>query len=395
MEKNSRVESNVWKLYLVKAVSMFTLVMPIIVLFYQENGLTMQQVFLLQAIFSVVLLSLEVPTGYFADQVGRKTSIVIGGIIATAGFLTYALSYGFWGFLVAEIFLGIGASFISGSDSALLYDSLIETQEEAKFKKTEGRRQSLGMLAEGLSSVLGGFLALVTLRYPFYWDVAITVMVVPVALTLIEVKRHRPEKARESSFKAMVRLMKYALHDHTEIKWLIIYASLVGTSTLTMVWFIQVYWTATGVPLGLFGVAWAALMFTAAFFAWNAHRIEKFFGRKTSLVMLITFPVLGYLLLSSFWFVWSGLFVALFYVTRGLNNPIFADYLNKLVSSDIRATIMSVKNLVGRLFFVIVGPFVGWINDAFSLKAALVSSGIIFLAFGFASLLFMHKHKAL
>lgn len=395
MGKMKKIRSNVWKLYLVRALSSFTLVMPIIVLFFKENGLSMKQVFLLQSIFSLVALSLEVPTGYFADRVGRKKSIVIGGIVATLGFLVYSLAYGFWGFLLAEILLGIGISFISGSDSALLYDTLLEMQKEGEYKKIEGKKLSMGMFSEGISSILGGFLALVSLRFPFYWDVVITFMVIPVALTLFEVKRYKQEEKKESSIGAMLKLIKYSLHDHAEVKWLIIYSALVGASTLTMVWFIQIYWMATKVPLELFGISWATLMFAAAFFAWNAHHVEKVLGRKNSLILLIVLPALGYFLLSSFWFVWSGIFILLFYVTRGMNNPVLCDYINKLVSSDIRATVLSVKNLAGRLIFSIVGPFAGWISDAFSLKAALMSAGATFLFLGLIALIFMKKHKAL
>lgn len=389
-----KISSNIWKLYLIKSIRGFMLIMPVIVLFYQENGLSMKQILLLQSLFSVAIITLEVPTGYFSDIFGRKRSIIIGGILATLGYVIYSLSYGFWGFLLAEITLGIGVSFVSGADSAMLYDTLLEKGQEMEYQKVQGKGLAYGMTSEGLASFAGGFLAVVSLRFPLYCDAVVTLLVIPIALTLIEPERHLEIK-RESSLKSMWRLIKFSLHDHKEVKWLILYSALSAASTLTMVWFIQPYLQATNVPLRLFGIIFGSLLFVAAFFSWHAYWVEKFLGRKKSLICLIALPVLGYGLLGSFWHVWSGIFLLFFFATRGLNNPITLDYINGLIPSDIRATILSVRNLVSRVVFSIIGPIAGWASDVFSLKAALLSAGATFLALGLLALAFMHKHKAL
>ena len=94
--------------------------MPIIVLFFQENGLSMKEILLLQSLFSIGVVLFEIPSGYFSDVVGRKTTIVLGCIFGFLGLLTYSFSYGFIGFLIAELLLGLGTSFISGTDSAII-----------------------------------------------------------------------------------------------------------------------------------------------------------------------------------------------------------------------------------------------------------------------------------
>lgn len=392
--KKGNSSSNIWKIYLIKAVKSGMFSIPVIVLFFKENGLSMKEILLLQAIFSVAVILLEVPTGHFADRFSRKISILIGGVLATIGYALYASSYTFLGFLSAEIILGVGLCFVSGADSAMLYETLLERGEESEYKKVEGKNGSIGMISEGVTSIVGGLLALVSLRFPLYWDAGLSSLMIPLALLLVEPKRQEV-KSSESSLEKMWRLIRFSLNDHKEIKWLIIYSAIVSASTLTMVWFIQVYWVATDVPLKFFGILWAVLQFAAAFFSWYAHDIEKYLGRKKALIALIVFPVVGYFLLSSFMFLWSGIFMLLFYVTRGINNPVISDYINGLVSSDMRATILSVKNLVGRLIFSVVGPFVGWANDAISLQVALFVSGSIFLLSGVIALFFMHKHKAL
>ena len=127
--------------------------MPIIVPFYNSNGLNMFDIFMLQSAYSLSTVVLEIPSGYVADVFGRKKSIVLGSFLGVAGHLMYCFSYSFTGFLIAEIILGIGISFISGSDSALLYDTLIETKKQDKYVKYEGYNTSLCNFSEAAAGI--------------------------------------------------------------------------------------------------------------------------------------------------------------------------------------------------------------------------------------------------
>ena len=142
--------------------------MPIVVPFYESNGLSMKDIMVLQAVYSIAIVVLEIPSGYLADVIGRRKTLIIGAMFGTIGFTTYSFSYGFLGFLVAEIILGIGQSCISGADSAMLYDSLLERGEEKKYTRFEGRITSLGNIAEAVAGILGGLLAGITLRVPYF-----------------------------------------------------------------------------------------------------------------------------------------------------------------------------------------------------------------------------------
>ena len=106
------------------------LVMPIAILFFQDNGLNLKEVMILQGVYSFAVAIMEIPSGYIADVFGRKHTLSAGAILCFLGFLIISLSFSFWYFLIGEIILGIGSSFISGSDSALLYDSLSESKKE-------------------------------------------------------------------------------------------------------------------------------------------------------------------------------------------------------------------------------------------------------------------------
>ncbi len=388
------LHANIWKLHVILACRWFLLLMPVLVLFYQENGLSLEDVFIVQAFFSVCVIFFEVPSGYFADHLGRKQSMLIGAVCASLGFGVYAFSYTLPQFLLAQFFIALGSSFISGSDSALLYDTLLHLRREKEYQKVAGRLASVSNFSEGIAGLVGGALALISLRMPLYFQAALGLIAIPFIWSLVEPPRQKTERT-ENSFTAIFHIVRYALHDHAEVKWLILYSSLVGTSTLTIVWLVQPYLQSIAWPLALFGVAWAVLQFSVGLFAFNAHRIESFLGRRVSLVSLILLSSVAYILLGLFQATWAIAFFFIFYLVRGINGPVLNDYINRCISSEIRATVLSVKTLVGRVMFVVLGPAVGWISDVYSLSAAFLFCGLVFLTFGTVFLFFLHRNKVL
>jgi hypothetical protein len=388
------LHSNIPKLYIIQSFRWFLLLMPVFVLFYEENGLGLQDIFIIQAFYSICVILFEIPSGYFADILGRKRSMLIGVTFAASGFITYAYSFTFNEFLIAQFLLAVGSSFVSGSDTALLYDSLIQLDREGEYQKVAGKLASISNFSEGVAGLVGGALAVISLRTPLYVQACLTLLVIPLVATLKEPERKTADRS-ENSFRAIMRIVHYALHGHSEVKWLILYSSLIGTATLTIVWFVQPYLKVVGVPLAWFGFSWAALQFSIGIFAINAHRIEAFLGRKASLISLILLAAAGYLLLSAFQTIWALPLLFILYLVRGINGPVLNDYINKVVSSDIRATVMSVKSLVGRLMFTILGPIAGYVNDAYSLSDAFLVCGLTFFSFGTLFLWFLHRNKVL
>ena len=159
----------------------FMLTMPILMLYYKEHGFTEGESFQLKAAYSLAIVIFEVPSGYFADVLGRKKTLLIGSILGTLGFLIYSGFSGFYAFLIAEITLGIGQSFISGSDSAMMYDTLAYYKRTDDYMKYEGRQYSIGNLSEAFAGLIGGAIATYSLQLPFILQTLIAFAAVPAA----------------------------------------------------------------------------------------------------------------------------------------------------------------------------------------------------------------------
>ncbi len=381
------VRSNILRLYVIKLSKWLMLTMPIVFLFYRENGLATHDLFLLKAVYSAAIVCLEIPSGYFGDIWGRKRSLVLGSVLGFIGFALYCVSTGFWGFLACEIILGIGQSFISGSDSALLYDTLQEAKKEKEYLKIEGRLISAGNFAEAIAAPLGVLIAAISLRTTFFFQAAVAFSAIPAALTLFEPTRR--EMTGTTSFKQILRIVRYALFENQGLQATIVYSSVIGTATLTMAWFVQPYFVFLALPLALYGILIPLLNLTAGVTSMHAYKIEKRLGRENTILFIAMGIASGYLCLGLFNTMWALFFLLLFYIIRGIATPILKNHINEITPSEIRATVLSIRSLIIRLAFVILGPFLGWFADRAGLQSTLVTGAGIFLVTGVLAAMFL------
>lgn len=382
------IHRNIPRLYLIKISKWFMLYMPVVVLFYESNGLKMKDIMILQAIYSVMIVILEIPSGYMADVWGRKKTILLGTLLGAAGFTIYGVSYGFIGFLIAEIVLGIGQSMISGADSAMLYDSLLERKQQRRYSQYEGRITSFGNLAEAAAALLSMALVTISLRTPYYGQILVAAMAIPAALTLKEPMVHKKLISRR--FREIVDISVFALAGHKVLRRNILFSAFTGCATLTMAWFAQKFFEHSGISEVWFGLLWAGLNLTVALASFFAYRLEAHL-KPTGTILLISLAIpAGYLALSLAGLTWGLVVLFIFYLVRGYATPVLKDYINRITGSEVRATVLSVRNFLIRIIFALAGPLIGWANDTYDLPTALIMGGVIFLLLNLAAgLLFL------
>jgi MFS family permease len=342
-------------------------------------GLSHKEAFQLKAIYSISIVICEVPSGYLADILGRKVTLVLGAVLGTLGFVFYSLGNGFWTFLAAEMTLGIGQSFVSGADSAMLYDSLKADGRSNKYLKYEGINFSVGNYSEALAGLAGGSLAEISLHLPFYFQTGIAFLGIPAALTLIEPQglsaRKRP------GFKDILRVVHYALVKSNKLRWNLIYSAIIGTSTLTMAWVYQLRLDEFGYSEIFIGGTATALNLLVGTVTLFSSKLEKSMGKKitvlcTSLVITGGFITGGFANQASLFL----FMLVVFYMGRGIATPVLKDYINQITPSDIRATVLSVRSLLIRAIFAVIAPLFGWLSDSLSLSEAIWIVGLVFFA---------------
>ncbi len=372
----------------------FMVAMPIFVLYLQDNGLSIKEVFFLQVFFTISMLLFEVPSGYFADRFGRKLSLILGLIFGLVAYTVYYFAYGIHTLLLAEFIVAISGAFLSGANSALLYDTLQEEKQQHSYMKYEGRMYSFIMSSEAIAAVLSGVLvAVLTFRELFLVQAFVILLAIPIALTLKEPKVYKTSKPKSIS-----QIVKFIAHENKKLLYLNIFGGILGASTWVMVFFAQPVWKGVEMPLMYFGFVWAGANLLVAASSYFAHKLDSYFSFRTLFATLAFVPIALYTVLalavsnsaSLSYFVIVGI-TMLFWLFRGAYNPIIKDYINRETSSDIRATVLSVQSLFNSLIFSALSPFLGWVADLWSFSTAFYVSA---LTFGVPSIIFfllLHK----
>ena len=371
------MKRNIYALYLIKLSKWFSLVMPIIVLFYEKQGLGLQDVFILKSVYSIAAVTLEIPSGYLADVWGRRKCLLLGSFLFFFGYLCYSFTDTFAAFLFAELLLGVGQTLVNGADSALLYDTTAQYKEEHLYLRYEGRITMIGNFAEAFAGIFGGLLAVYSLRFPFYGQAAIAFIGIPASIALKEVNR---SKQIQNPLTEIIRIIKYSLITNKKLCCNIMYSGIIGAATLMMAWFVQPVLMYLKTPVSWFGVIWTVLNLVVGFAALYSDRVDRYLGPKKMGSLILLFIVGGYVTLA-FNLTYVGLAILfVFYIFRGFATPILKGYINQMTISEMRATVLSIRNFIIRLMFAAISPFLGWLNDMYSLQTALlVSSVIIFI----------------
>ncbi len=341
---------------------------------------------LLQSGFAFSVVILEIPTGYFADWYGRKKALVIASLFMLAGIIMYSTGNSFSDFLLAEIFFAFYISLMSGTISAFLFDTLQNLGREKEYQKIWGKALSYSMISVAISAIIGGFIARMGLRYTVIASIPFFTLMIPVAISMVEPKRKKLI-IKDNYLKKLLEVIKeYTLKNSDKskkLKWIIIYSAIIYAFNQSVLWLYQPYFEFTGVNVVYFGVVFTSFQIVTAITSKYAHKLEKYLGEKYSFTMLIFLVAVSFLLMSNFIFLFSFSFCFIQQFVRGFKNVIVSDYINKLVSSDVRATVLSVESFFGKLLYAIVVPVVGWVADVYSLVQALSIIGITALIFGF------------
>lgn len=336
-------------------------IMPVIVPLFESRGLTLAEVFMLQAIFGAGVVLLEVPSGYIADRYGRKLALLVGAVFHGLGYSLLGFTEGFVGLVVFELTLAVGVSLFSGADLALLY----ETQTALGYSRVQqaagvARLRAARSLAEGVAALAASVALLVSLEATVWVNAVVGWAPLLLAFWLVEAPFQRMPRGARANLK---RIMLHLFCGERVLRLTILSQTVCGLLTFYAVWLIQPYWGDAGVPLAWFGMLWAVQSFVVALTSRFAHEAELRFGAPMVIAGLATGPVVAYAIMA-----WPGgaigiLAAIAFGACRGLNYVVLTDAMNARIPGEFRATANSVVGLVFRGGFILTGPLVGLAYD--------------------------------
>lgn len=368
-----QLQKNTGRIYALAFCELFLLVIPIAVPFFQSKGLSMQQFFLLQAIFGAVIAVAEIPSGYMADLWGRRNTLLLGALFYGVGYSILLFADGFWSLMLFEVCVGIGTSLISGADIALLYDT-----KNALGASPVVQSRSVANLffvcsvSEAGAAVLCSILLLWSIDLVILCQVIVGWLPLLFALCIVEPPTDRlPTHSHWDNFYRIGRILIY---ENNLMRLIVLGLVFWSLTVFYAVWLLQKYWENIGVPLAWFGYLWAAYAVIAGLSGRYADRVEIALGAPLMLFLVGALPILGYLGMAWVDSLISLAFTALFFIARGLGLVTLRAALNQRIPGIYRATANSIVNFGFRGSFAITGPILGWILDLWSMDVALYAA---------------------
>lgn len=321
-------------------------------LFFQSE-LSAAEALLIYVFYDIATTAFEIPSGYFSDRIGRKFTLIFSAIAGLASTLMQGFGTEFWMFALAQIALGAHIAFASGTDSALLYESLENEGRADEIERHELRAWRFNFAALGLSAVVGGAMAMWDLRVPYFANAAAFVVLVLVVLRFTEPPKTKPIHHRgfrldglRLAFQSPVLLWIFALS-----------ALMYGFSHLPFVFgqpFIFAALNGLGLsasaPLVSGGVT-AAMMVLSILTSWAAPGLRDKLG--LSGILLLAFG-LQIALVAGLALTGSALAIGLLLlrmVPNSLSRPFIMARIQPELSSAVRATYLSIQSFAGRLLF--------------------------------------------
>ncbi len=369
---------NIPLLYAFSFLQMTLFPMAVITLFWKEQiGLSLSQILLLQSIFAVAMVVMEYPSGYISDRIGYRTSLTIASILGVAGWGCYTVATSFRDVLIAEILLGISTSFISGTDSALLYESLRRGGEESDYASCEGRSTFFGQSGEAAGAIFAGFLYARWPLLPFILQVGVWLLALIVTRSLREPRRE--PRSHASHLMEALSSARYVFAENRRLRVTMLLTIALGLSSFYPVWLIQPYMREAGVPLTSFGPVWAGANLVVALFALMSHRVRTLLGEQRMVLLLVLLVWCGYLGLGWTAGVWGFLFYYLLTAMRGLRGPLLLHLSQAEIPSANRAGMLSLQSLCFRLLFALSAPLLGRYADSAGVGNSFRLLGLFYL----------------
>lgn len=372
------------------------LIVGINTLFLLDGGLTNVEAFAANAIYTLGLVLFEIPTGIVADTWGRRASYLIGAAIQLVGNLLYFWMWHvkgpFWGWAIASLLLGFGYTFFSGALEAWLVDALKHAGYEGDLDPIFARNQIVTGVAMLVGSVAGGFIAqLSALGTPYLVRAALQLISFVVAFVVMKDLGFTPD--RSAGIVPQVKRLATAGWNYgvknPQIRWVMLAAPFyMGTGIYgfyaAQPYLLELYGN-TG-AIGVAGIAAAGIAATQVAGGFAVPYIRKLFSRRTHILLAcagltaLSLVLIG--LIPNFAVVVTLL--VLWAVAFAANAPVRQAYVNQLIPSRERATVLSFDSMVNSTGGVVFQPILGRVADHAGYAASyLVSGGVAALALPF------------
>ncbi len=333
---------------------------------YFSSKVTIDQVLVLEAIYYISVVLLEVPSGYASDLLGRRITLIASSICALISYIVFFIADSFIFLAFAQVFLAAHISFKSGTDSSLLYESLVETSQQQATGYQLAKAQRYGLLATALAALIGGLAGGFNLAIPYALAAAGAV-----ATVVLSLKFYEPTKLNKAhSVINQANEIKAYLKKST-LAWLFFFNVVIFVLVHVPYEYFQPYIkllfpTEVGYDNSpLVGGILIAITMAAGSYASNfSIPLQQRFGTGSALIIIIIYALIIVFAMAVYLHIAILLIVLMRSIPMALANPIVNSVLHENIHDQIRASFLSVLSLFSRLSFSLTLLLTAYFTDS-------------------------------
>ena len=323
---------------------------------YFQDVLTPAEAILLYAVYDIATTLLEVPSGWFSDRLGRRLTLILSTLAGAVGIAILGFADGFMAFVLGQVLLGGSMAFASGTDSALLYESLEDAGQADRIEAEEVRAWRFGFTGLALSAVTGGAMALWSYPLAFEASALAQIVALSIAFRFVEPGMRRDDIAQGGEW-ARIASIGTALRKPVLIWLFALSVVMYGFSHIPFVFGQPFIAQALG-PLGLSeeaplvsGAVTTSMMLLSVLVSLRAEWLRERLGLGGLVLMAFALQIglVAVLAITDSALAIVVLFLRM--VPDALSTPFIRARIQPELESRSRATFLSLKSLVGRILF--------------------------------------------
>lgn len=366
-----------WPLYVSEFFRSLVFIAPIWILFFQSRGLNLEQIGFVATGTYLGSFLFEYPSGVFADRLGRKNSIFVSIILSTLALFVELNSYSTYGFFIAAFFGGMSWAFASGAREAFIYDKLKEHKLQRFNSEVTGTFATVFSMGILISSLFGSIIFVIDKTYP-YWCAITSDIVSIFFLFLIKETNFKEGHEAETTL--------YYFKEGMKNVWKIPLLKSLILLYVPLFFFEEAWYNAQqpiliglGLPVALLGAYVAGRTILTGILGIYLPKVVKKFNYRKLLLLLIILQAVAWYLMGG-----SNLYAVILsaYIMMQIHqfwNYIDADIIHKHISSHVRASTISARQMLISTMFIPVPWFLGYLVNNYPRKE-------LFAVFAFTTL---------
>ncbi len=381
------LKRNLWLFYVINFLSNFWFFTPIAALYFAKQGGSATAAMTVFATMHITTSFFEIPTGVLGDKMSRKGVLILSSVFALIPVTIYAFSTNLQMLLIGAALAGFGNALSSGTGAAMAYETVKQLGRGKDFKKINAIWHTAFPASIGIASLIGGWLAISSLRLPYLVSIGTGVLYVIASCFLVEPKME--ENHQDQSWFNHTKDSIIYLFTHKTQLYILGIASLGWAISIQVMYkSISLLYESGGMPLLYFGIMGTLCEIASATGMLSSHYVAKLWSEKSVLFVNTTISILCWYAATFASGIWIGVSVALALFLLGMRVPIITHIMQIYIPDDKRATVLSIRNIVFTIITSVAALVLGVLIDSYDPQFAYrVMTSVLILMLVFIALL--------